>query len=59
MIAQAPPAPAREFRMFLELALVLGLPLLAVFIGSTLAIVAYTKGFTALPEPAALSAPHH
>lgn len=51
--------PKSESRLFLELGLVLGLPLASVFIASTLAIVAYTKGFTALPEPAALSAPHH
>ncbi len=46
-------------RMFLELALVLGLPLLAVFISSALVIAAYTKGFTPLPEPPALNAHHH
>jgi hypothetical protein len=50
--------PKSEFRLFLELGLVLGLPLLAVFAASTLAIVAYTKGFTALPEPAAASVQH-
>ena len=53
--ATAPPAKT-EFHLFLELGLVLGLPLLAVLVASTLAIPAYTKGFTALPEPAAASA---
>lgn len=48
-----------EFRFFVELGLVLGLPLLAVFAASTLAFVAYTRGFTALPEQSAQSAPHH
>ncbi len=59
MKAQAHPITARQFRMFPELTLVLGLPLLSVFAGSTLAIVAYTKGFTALPEPVALTAHRH
>jgi len=59
MKAQAHPTRVRQFRMFPELALVLGLPLLSVFIGSTLAIAAYTRGFTALPEPAALTAHRH
>ncbi|MBL6751963.1 MAG: hypothetical protein ISP90_15700 [Nevskia sp.] len=52
--------PARQSRFFLELAVVVGLPVLSIFIGSALAIVAYTHGFTALTEPAAASAaPHH
>jgi hypothetical protein len=51
-------APARPTRLFPELLLVLGLPVLAIFIGSTLAITAYVKGFTALPEPAAQVAHH-
>lgn len=46
-------------RMFLELAVVLGLPLLAVFISSALVIAAYTRGFTPLPEPPALAVHHH
>ena len=44
-----------EFRFFLELVIVLGLPLLSIFIGSTLAITAYTRGFT--PIAATASAP--
>ena len=55
MSSQPCPVPKTEFRLFLELGLVLGLPLLAVLVASTLAITAYTKGFTALPESAAAS----
>ncbi|HZR34575.1 MAG TPA: hypothetical protein VFA75_04315 [Nevskia sp.] len=51
-------APASPKRLFPELLLMLGLPILAVFIGGTLAITAYVKGFTQLPEPAAQVAPH-
>lgn len=53
------PVAKTEFRLFLELFLVLGLPLLAVFAASTLAFVAYTRGFTALPEQTAQSATRH
>ncbi|MDR3415183.1 MAG: hypothetical protein P4L83_03265 [Nevskia sp.] len=58
MSAQSPSAAPKEFRLFLELVIVVGLPILSIFIGSTLAIVAYTKGFTALPEPPA-QVSHH
>jgi hypothetical protein len=40
------PAP----RMFLELALVIGLPALSIFIGCALAIVSYTHGFTDIAQ---------
>jgi hypothetical protein len=59
MSSERNPASKPEFRMFLELGIVLGLPLMAVLIASTLAITAYTRGFTALPEPAAASAIRH
>jgi len=58
MNAQTQSAAPKEFRLFLELVLVVGLPLLAVFVGSALAIVAYTKGFTALPETPAIVVHH-
>lgn len=50
-------APAPRTRFFPELLLVIGLPLLAVFIGGALAVTAYVKGFSPLPEPAAQTAP--
>jgi hypothetical protein len=58
MSTSTPAAPKSEFRLFLELFLVVGLPVLAVFAASTLAFVAYTRGFTALPEQPAQSAQH-
>jgi hypothetical protein len=46
-----------QSRMFIELALVIGLPVFAIFIASALGIVAYTAGFTPIPEsPAAIAA---
>lgn len=53
-------APAQPFRLFLELIVVLGLPILSIFIGSALAIAAYTHGFTELAAhpPAASAAAH-
>lgn len=58
MSTQVQPTHKSGSRLFLELVLVLGLPLVAVFAASTLAFVAYTRGFTALPESAVQSAPH-
>jgi hypothetical protein len=52
--------PARPSRFFLELILVVGLPVMSVFIASSLAIVAYTHGFTPLAQtPAAAGAVQH
>jgi hypothetical protein len=55
----ANPSPAlRESRIFPELLLMIGLPVLAIFVASSLALTAYVKGFSQLPEPAAQTAPH-
>ena len=59
MNAAISPAPRRAPRFFPELLLMIGLPVLAIFVGSSLAITAYVKGFSPLPEPAAQVAPHH
>jgi hypothetical protein len=53
MTTTTPGLAPRPTRLFPELVLALGLPILAIFVGSTLAITAYVKGFTQLPEPAA------
>lgn len=58
MSTTSEPAPAPRTRFFPELVLVIGLPILSIFIGGSLAITAYVKGFSQLPEPAAQVAPH-
>ena len=46
-------------RLFVEFFLMIALPLFAVFAGSTLALTAYIKGFSTLPQPPAATARPH
>ena len=59
MSATTDTKPNRRMHLFPELLLALGLPLLSIFIGSTLAITAYVKGFTEIPTSTAQVARHH
>jgi hypothetical protein len=58
MNASTHPTPAPPSGLFPELLLIWFLPLAAVFIGCTLVFVAYTRGFSPLPEPIAQTAAH-
>jgi hypothetical protein len=59
MNAVPSPAPRRAPRLFPELLLMIGLPVLSIIVGTSLALTAYVKGFSPLPEPTAQVAPHH
>lgn len=45
--------------MSLELALTIGLPLMSIVIGSVMAFVAYTRGFTEIAHAPAAIVAHH
>ncbi len=54
-MAHAPTSPAANTSrrgLPLELMLVIGLPLMSMFIGGAIVITAYSHGFTVIPESA-------
>lgn len=58
-IIPATPGNPTEFRIFAELILMVGLPVMSVFVGCLLAFNAYVHGFTQLPTPAPAAAAVH